>query len=183
MNDLEIPGLTLVHEYVSPDQQARLTRIVDESPWRTDLKRRVQHWGWVYDYRARRVDPATYLGPLPPWAALLARRLAADHHMPEVPDMLIVNEYVPGQGISAHVDCVQCFSGTICSLSLGSQCVMSFSERGQGRIESLLLPPGSLLVLSGDARYRWTHAIPARKSDGKTQRTRRISLTFRTVTI
>ena len=50
---------------------------------------------------------------------------------------------------------------------------------------SLRLEPRSLLILSGEARYDWTHAIPARKSDvikGVRQpRTRRVSLTFRTM--
>jgi hypothetical protein len=39
-----------------------------------------------------------------------------------------------------------------------------------------------LLVLAGDARYRWRHAIPARRSDpDRGPRGRRLSLTFRTV--
>jgi alkylated DNA repair dioxygenase AlkB len=49
----------------------------------------------------------------------------------------------------------------------------------------LYLEPRSLITLSGLARYQWTHAIPARKSDVvdgfKIERGRRISLTFRTV--
>jgi alkylated DNA repair dioxygenase AlkB len=44
-----------------------------------------------------------------------------------------------------------------------------------------------LLILSGEARYDWTHEIPARKSDvingARQPRTRRVSLTFRTVTL
>jgi alkylated DNA repair dioxygenase AlkB len=49
----------------------------------------------------------------------------------------------------------------------------------------LHLQPASLLVLKGDARHMWTHAIPARKTDvfegQKHTRYRRISLTFRTM--
>ena len=30
---------------------------------------------------------------------------------------------------------------------------------------SILLPPRSLLVLTGEARYRWQHYIPHRKRD------------------
>lgn len=43
-----------------------------------------------------------------------------------------------------------------------------------------------LLILSGPARYDWTHEIPARKSDvingARQPRRRRVSLTFRAVT-
>lgn len=104
---------------------------------------------------------------------------------PAVPDQVIVNEYEPGQGISAHIDCVPCFDGTIASLSLGSSCVMEFlNARTRGKRE-ILLDERSLIVLSGEARYDWTHAIPGRKSDmingQKMYRLRRASLTFRNV--
>lgn len=79
-----------------------------------------------------------------------------------------------------------CFGDTIASLSLGSACVMDFTNV-TGEKQSHLLEPRSLLILSGDARYHWQHAIPARKSDkwnGQSiPRARRISLTFRTIVI
>ena len=94
-----------------------------------------------------------------------------------------MNEYEPGQGISKHVDCVPCFGNAIASLSLGSTCVMEFS-RPEAKVP-VLLEPRSVVILQGDARYHWCHAIPARKNDtyaGRLiPRSRRISLTFRTV--
>jgi alkylated DNA repair dioxygenase AlkB len=73
----------------------------------------------------------------------------------------------------------------IASLSLGGACVMRFAHRASGAVVELPLLPRSLLILQGPARYEWTHAIPARKSDpttgGRIPRTRRVSLTFRTV--
>jgi alkylated DNA repair dioxygenase AlkB len=77
----------------------------------------------------------------------------------EIPDQVIINEYQLGQGISAHIDCVPCFADTIASLSLGSPCVMDFAHSKTGEKSSLLLEPYSLLVLSGDARYVWQHAM------------------------
>jgi alkylated DNA repair dioxygenase AlkB len=44
----------------------------------------------------------------------------------EVTNQTIVNEYRPGQGIAAHVDCVPCFGATILSLSLGSSSVVGY---------------------------------------------------------
>ena len=43
-----------------------------------------------------------------------------------MPDQLIVNEYQPGQGISAHIDCEPCFKNTIVTVSLGSVYEMDF---------------------------------------------------------
>ena len=179
-------GLTLVPEHLPPARQAALLARIDAFPWRTDLKRRVQHHGWRYDYRARRVSANDRIGPLPDWLLEEAERLVADGWFAGPPDQAIVNEYVPGQGIAAHVDCEPCFGEAIASLSIGSACVMEFRERGSGRRASLVLDPGSLLVLSGPARHDWTHAIPARKSDPidgvRRARGRRVSITFRTVT-
>jgi alkylated DNA repair dioxygenase AlkB len=181
-----VPGLTYLPDYIDPATHDRLVEAIDAQPWLTRLKRRVQHYGWIYDYKARAVDPAQYLGPLPDWAAGLATRLR-EGFFPDGPDQLIVNEYEPGQGISAHVDQPQSFGPTVASLSLGSTCVMELTHAPTGQMIPLLLEPRSLLVLQGEARYDWRHAIPARKSDtfaGQTfPRARRLSLTFRRVLV
>src|SRR5690349_21415561 len=101
---MAVPGLTYVAGYVTEPDEAALLAAVDAEPWLATLKRRVQHYGYRYDYKARTVDPAMFLGPLPGWAQPLAARLVADGHMRSAPDQLIVNEYQPGQGITAHVD-------------------------------------------------------------------------------
>lgn len=98
---------------------------------------------------------------------------------------MIVNEYLPGQGIAAHVDCIPCFGPTILSLSLGAMTVMNFRGPHGERLERVL-QPRSLLVLSGEARLAWAHGIASRKTDviagARIARSRRVSLTFRTVT-
>jgi alkylated DNA repair dioxygenase AlkB len=182
-----VPGLQYVKQYESAQAEADVLGAADAEPWLADLKRRVQHYGYRYDYKARKVDPSMYLGPLPVWAQPLASRLVADGYMPAAPDQLIVNEYEPGQGITAHVDCVPCFGPVVCSVTLGSQCVMELSALEGNGVESLLLERGSLVVLAGEARYKWRHAIPGRKSDSVAGRVlpreRRVSLTFRTVLV
>jgi alkylated DNA repair dioxygenase AlkB len=172
----DIPGLQYLPDFITEDEEKALVEDIDQRPWLNDLKRRVQHYGYKYDYKARTVDDS-YLGPLPDWLMPITQKL------PFKPNQAIVNEYLPGQGISAHVDCVPCFDGTITSLSLGAGAVMQFTNRQERH--DLYLEPRSLIILSGPVRYEWTHAIPARKSDVvdgfKIERDRRISLTFRKV--
>lgn len=179
-------GLTYLENYISEDEANRLVQEIDAAPWCTDLKRRVQHYGYRYDYKARQGRREDYLGPLPEVFQHLAQRLTDERHFQSIPDQVIVNEYEPGQGISAHIDCEPCFGATIASLSLLSACVMRFSSQAYSRQMDLYLQPASLLVLNGDARHFWTHAIPARKTDviegQKHRRSRRLSLTFRTMT-
>lgn len=179
----DIPGLLVIPDYVDADTERDLLAAVDAEPWREDLTRRVQHYGWVYDYRKRKVDPSMYLGPLPDWSLPLAERLVTDGHMQE-PEQLIVNEYEPGQGISSHVDSPESFGPVVISLCLGSGCIMQFAHPDHERQEAWL-PARTLVVLSGPARDEWAHAIPGRKSDVvgglKWPRGRRVSLTFRTI--
>lgn len=172
-----IPGLQYLPDFITTKEERALIKAIDQQPWLHDLKRRVQHYGYKYDYKARAVTADSYLGSLPDWLMPITQKL------PFKPDQAIVNEYLPGQGISAHVDCVPCFSDTIASLSLGSGVIMQFTN-GQEKHDPYL-ESRSLIILSGPARYEWTHAIPARKSDVvdgfKIERGRRVSMTFRTV--
>ncbi len=123
--------------------------------------------------------------PIPGWAEPLTRRLFAEGHTGRPADQVIVNEYLPGQGISAHVDCVPCFGPEVAAVSLGSACTMDFIDPDGAERVPVRLEPGSLLVMRGPARYSWRHAIAARKSDptprGRVPRGRRVSVTFRTV--
>lgn len=180
-----IPGLLYVADYLDLAQQEMLLAQVDSHPWSLDLQRRVQHHGYAYDYRRRTIDAGAALGPLTGWLWDLSERLFRDGFCEAPPDQVIVNEYLPGQGIALHVDCEPCFGETIISLSLGSVCVMDFADSRSNAQAQLLLERGSLLVLQGDARYRWKHGIARRKTDTYAghliRRDRRISLTFRNV--
>lgn len=182
-NYLNVPGLSYLAELLNSEQESLVLAQVDSRPWQTDLKRRVQHYGYKYDYKARRVAPSMFVGELPPFAVSIGRRLADSGLMPAMPDQLIVNEYLPGQGITPHVDCEPCFQDFITTVSLGSVYTMDLIEVETGEIKSIRLELGSCLVFSGPARYQWKHGIKARKTDDGQRRGRRVSLTFRSVIV
>ncbi len=170
-------GLQYLPNFITPEQAKELLSFIERSPWSSALKRRTQHYGYVYDYTKKRVSRDMYLGPLPSPILELGVQLMGN------PEQAIVNEYYPGQGISHHVDCVPCFGPTICSVSLLSPVAMEFRQyRGSGT-EELLLQENSALILSGEARYGWSHAIIPRMKDGDIVRRRRISVTFRTMVV
>lgn len=110
---LDIQGLTYISDFISIHEQDFLLAEIGRQPWLTDLKRRVQHYGYKYDYKARAVGNDAYLGPFPDWLSSLSRKLQDGGVFSPAPDQAIVNEYLPGQGISAHIDCLPCFTGTI----------------------------------------------------------------------
>lgn len=188
-NDLallsKVKGLLYLPEYITNEEHTLFWQAVNAQNWLGDLKRRVQHYGYKYDYKARFIDYSMKIGELPEWVTALAKKLYQNGYMPAIPDQLIVNEYKQGQGIASHVDCEPCFGDTIISLSLGSSCVMDFINKGTKEKVEVLLEPRSLVVLKDDARYLWTHGILGKKTDyfrgQKYERTTRISLTFRNV--
>lgn len=176
---VNLPGLLYIPDYILPEYEEELIKTIDTRSWNLELKRRTQHYGYKYDYSARFIDSSYYIGEIPDWIDKLCHRLYSECIFMDKPDQVIINEYIPGQGIAPHIDCVQCFTDTICSLSLSSGCAMDLSN---GNIKkSIYLDSRSLLILKGDARYKWKHEIKKRKNDSGLKRQRRISLTFRKV--
>ena len=178
---LDVPGLVFHPNFLTQSEQDDALKNVYGLPWQDDLKRRVQHYGYKYDYRARKIDATMYVGPLPEFAQRIGERLVEGKLMTETPDQLIVNEYLPGQGITAHVDCEPCFTDQIVTISLGSEYEMEFSYIETSDVKKVRLRLGSAILMQGDARYKWKHAIKARKSDNGVPRGTRVSLTYRKV--
>lgn len=180
-----INGLIYIENFISLDEQNFLIESIDKYPWDSSLKRRTQHYGYKYDYTKKNIDKSSYVGAVPDIFKIYCESLTKNEWFANAPDQIIINEYLPGQGISKHVDCIPCFDKTIASLSLNTSCIMQFEQWGQNEKKFLLLKPLSLLILTGDARYRWMHSIPACTEDVWNEevlpRGRRISLTFRKI--
>ena len=243
-HDVTVPGLVLVPEYVTPQQEKVLMAVLTgpHAPWSPSqnnfsgtgtVKRRVQHYGYVFDYETANVlrDRCAQGSDCPPMPQVPQEELntldsymtqAADQgkgwellagliektrrhdfqgsgaHSPEAAEgelaygslnQMTVNEYKPGDGIGAHVDTPSAFSDGLISISLNSGIVMEFRKvQDEGSKEILkklvYLPPRSLLLMSGAARYGWKHYIVTRMTDthnGKVlTRGLRVSLTLRT---
>jgi alkylated DNA repair dioxygenase AlkB len=186
-SDLLPEGLIIMPDFISIADETALVAEIDgpEGPaWGDELRRRVKHFGFRYNYKSRAISMSDKIDDIPRWARGCADRLIENGHFESAPDQLIVNEYEPGQGISSHIDRASCFGPVVASLSLLSDVVMDF-ESADGAKVSALLPSRSMLVLSGPARYAWKHGIAARKRDSISgidlRRQRRLSLTYRTV--
>jgi len=191
---LGVPGLTLIEDFVTEEEEREMLKCVDsDERWQRLAKRRVLHYGYAFDYGTR--DARDETSPMPAFVARLLRR-ASECGAPGASesatcDQLTVNEYVCGVGIAPHVDTHSAFGPTILSVSLAGRAVMEFRLHEGGEKEprerrAISMPPRSLLVLHGEARYRWLHYIPHRKRDAivgedecETREERRVSFTFR----
>lgn len=178
-----INGLVYKEDFLSIEEEELILSEIDHAVWDNHLKRRVQHYGYLYDYKKKNINQDLKTGELPHWLLLLERKIQTDLNLENSFDQVIINEYEPGQGISGHIDCVPCFEDIIVSVSLLSSCVMQFSKNGER--QEILLQPRSILLLSGEARYSWKHGIKAVKNDKWEgtiiPRKRRVSVTFRKI--
>ncbi len=185
---IEPTGLIYRPDFITQEEEAQLLEWIDAAEWSTELQRRVQHYGWRYDYKKRGIDESDRAPALPEWAHELSHRLVDEGLMPNLPDQVIVNEYVGEQGITPHIDHPDDFAEHIATVSLLETWDMRFTLGRKGKSVSQPLECRSVAILAGDARYRWKHEIPKRKNEPRRsrpgkgrwiERSRRISLTFR----
>ncbi|XP_063699784.1 alkylated DNA repair protein alkB homolog 8 [Culicoides brevitarsis] len=186
-------GIFLLPDFISEDEEQILLEKIDVSDAKAvdgSLKHRlVKHFGFEFIYGKNTVDPNSPLDRKIPseFDSLVFKRL--HKQKPEfssfLPEQMTVNKYEPGQGIPPHVDTHSPFCDPIVSLSLLGDTVMEF--RDETRHACLYLPRRSLLVMSGESRYGWTHSITPRMTDvvpksgglSMQKRETRVSCTFR----
>jgi alkylated DNA repair dioxygenase AlkB len=177
-------GLHVLDDWLSVHDEERIMNEIDSLAWDTTIRRRVQHYGFRFKYSQLMADSDAPVSDFPPIIKSLVheRSELAMHEF----DQLTVNEYVAGIGIASHCDTHSAFSDTIAVISLLNPITMDFVYHDGTRKVSVVIPPRSLFLMTGDSRYGWRHAIASRKSDVGTDgtpspRLRRVSLTFRKI--
>ena len=150
-----IEGMSYISNWITNEEHDVLLKEIDNCKWETTLQRRVQQYGYRSDYRKAKnmimSHKDNYIGELPNFLQEIAIRLHNEGIFEDIPDEVLINEYEPGQGISFHVDCVPCFGDVVCSLSLGSQCIMDLKKDTDTIYKHL--EKNSILILSGESRY------------------------------
>lgn len=169
-------GLTYIKDFITEDEENKLITFINSMEWNNELSRRTQQYGYKYNYSKNNILEKAKV--IPHQFNFIINAISQKFNKNF--DQLIINEYVAGQGISPHIDHIKLFDDTIISISLGSPCVMKFTNNDN--IYEQILDRRSMVALQSDVRYKWKHSIPARKSDNNIDRTTRISLTFRKTT-
>ncbi|WOL04305.1 alkylated DNA repair protein [Canna indica] len=192
-SDLAIPGIYLVHDFITLEEEQELLAEVDSRQWSNLSKRRVQHYGYEFLYKTRNVDSQQFLGELPSFVSIILQKLQSfpglDCKRSKEINQLTVNEYPCGVGLSPHIDTHSAFDELIFSLSTAGSCIMEFrrySDPGTWRLpaasvdeihednidlssnftrKAIFLPPRSMLLMTGEGRYAWHHYIPHHKVD------------------
>ncbi|KAM9659568.1 tRNA (carboxymethyluridine(34)-5-O)-methyltransferase ALKBH8 [Trichechus inunguis] len=166
------PGLMVVEEVISSEDEKMLLESIDwtegtdnQNVQKSLKHRRVKHFGFEFHYETNSVDKNKPLpGGLPEICDSILEKWLKEAYIKRKPDQLTINQYEPGHGIPAHIDTHSAFEDEIISLSLGAEIVMDF-KHPDGVTVPVMLPRRSLLVMTGESRYLWTHGITPRKFD------------------
>jgi alkylated DNA repair protein alkB family protein 8 len=76
-----IPGLQLLLNFVTPEEEQQLLDHIDKAPWTSLAKRRVQHYGYTFEYSQRSINPEQGLGELPGFVQTVVQRVQVRQDM------------------------------------------------------------------------------------------------------
>lgn len=183
------PGFFLVPDAISADDEKEILTFLENEKWtpltiKVDTGRLVLQYGLRFNYHHHEV--VADVPDIPDVLKGLINRLYKVCQEQNLKfgkaTQIIVNKYTPGQGISKHIDW-KGFGPVVASFTLKASADIEF-ENGSQRL-TVHPPARSLYLMSGDARTKWTHSMPARKYDviggKKVMRETRVSVTIRSV--
>ncbi len=164
-------------------REQQLLDEIDSQTWLVDYLRRLQYYGYRNELE-KPYNLVPFPVEMPPFMRRLSEELVENGIILLQPDQVIINEYVPGEGIKPHKDRAY-YENQICGVNLGSGCIMRFIKGQYEEVINIEIPRRSAYVMQDDARKKWKHAIPPRKKDNiegnVKHRDRRVSITYRKV--
>jgi alkylated DNA repair dioxygenase AlkB len=178
-----LSGLYLYPDFINETKEEQLLNEIDSHTWIVDYLRRLQYYGYRNELD-KPYDLIPFPIPMPPLIYQLSQEIVEQNILLLQPDQVIINEYVPGEGIKPHKDRAY-YENQICGVNLGSGCIMRFIKGKNEEVIDIEIPRRSLYVMQDDARKKWSHGIPPRKKDNINgtlkHRERRVSITYRKV--
>ncbi|XP_011703443.1 PREDICTED: alpha-ketoglutarate-dependent dioxygenase alkB homolog 6 [Wasmannia auropunctata] len=168
----EIPGTACyIPNFITEEEERQIIKRVNSVPqpkWTQLSHRRLQNWGGIPHPKGMIAEE------IPDWLQRYIDKVTALNAFEKgvLPNHVLINEYLSGQGIMAHSD-GPLFYPVVTTVSCGSHTLLDFykrletTEQQQPKLEfSLLLERRSLLVLQKDLYHNYLHSIAERETDG-----------------
>lgn len=190
---LEVPGLFYIQNIIPTKMSADVISFLNNSnnSWQrlgnSAFARETLQYGYKYNYLTYETHQKIEDIPdiLKQLIDLIPPQFKTDATKPF--NQCIVNKYLPGQGISAHID-HRSFGPVISCFTFQSGGIMTFKDartNSDTTTFQLYTEPNSLYIMTREARYNFLHSMSKTKTDtidGKRKkRGVRISITFRHV--
>lgn len=119
-----VPTVFYIPDFITDSEQDQLLNKIYQAPvskWKSLKNRKLQNWGGVVH------EKGLLAQDLPPWLKRVTERIFEESCLfPSAINHVLINEYLPNQGIMAHQDGPAYFP-VVAILSLGSPAVMDFT--------------------------------------------------------
>ncbi|PIA51491.1 hypothetical protein AQUCO_01100376v1 [Aquilegia coerulea] len=125
-----LPTLIYIPDFITETEQTQLLNHIYKAPitkWKSLKNRRLQNWGGVVH------EKGLLPQALPPWLTKITQRICQRTGLfPSAINHVLINEYLPDQGIMPHQDGPAYFP-VVAILSLGCPAVMNFTPHSKLR--------------------------------------------------
>ncbi|KAL7286579.1 hypothetical protein TKK_0019206 [Trichogramma kaykai] len=169
-----VPGIPpqayYIPNFITEEEENDIIQKIQSTPqpkWTQLSHRRLQNWGGIPHPKGMIAEE------IPQWLKKQIDKIVELHIFDDSkrPNHVLINEYLPGQGIMPHSDGPM-FHPIVTTISCGSHTQLTFYKRHDtNNIElpekefSLLLEPRSLLILQKDLYYNYLHSIEESNND------------------
>ncbi|XP_053703646.1 alpha-ketoglutarate-dependent dioxygenase alkB homolog 4 [Synchiropus splendidus] len=164
------PGVVLRENFISEEEEEKLVHAMDHDTWIPSQSGRwKQDFGPKVNFKKRKIRVGIFSG-LPPLSQKLVARMQLDLSLRDFQPVEQCNlDYRPqrGSAIDPHLDDSWLWGERLVTVNMLSDTVLTMTlEQGLPELNlaeevhvCVKLPRRSLLVLHGEARHRWKHAI------------------------
>ncbi|XP_037362780.1 alpha-ketoglutarate-dependent dioxygenase alkB homolog 4 [Talpa occidentalis] len=139
------PGVTLIEDFVTPEEEANMVQLMDQEPWKLSQSgRRKQDYGPKVNFRKQKLKTAGFSG-LPSFSRELVQRMSLYPVLEGFQPVEQCNlDYCPerGSAIEPHLDDTWLWGERLVSLNLLSPTVLSMSRETPGSLLLGLDPTG-----------------------------------------
>ncbi|KAM0736259.1 Alpha-ketoglutarate-dependent dioxygenase alkB-like protein 6 [Formica fusca] len=159
-----------IPNFITEEEERQIIKYINSVPlpkWTQLSHRRLQNWGGIPHPKGMIAEE------IPSWLQKYIDKVTALNAFESrvLPNHVLINEYLSGQGIMAHSD-GPLFYPVVTTISCGAHTLLDFykrldtTEQQQPKLEfSLLLERRSLLVLQKDLYHNYLHSIAERDVD------------------
>jgi len=178
---LNFPGIVIVRNFINDKEEQEIANEIDKTTWvESQSGRKKQDYGPKVNFKRKKLKPTGFSG-LPNFSKFLYERMMT---LPVMEGFLPVElcnlDYHPSRGsqIVPHFDDFWVWGDRLVTINLLSDTILTMTCDERPGLEVLVpMPARSLIVVHGEARTIWKHAV--KRSDICS---RRLAITFRELT-
>jgi alkylated DNA repair protein alkB family protein 4 len=177
-----LDGIYLVSDFLNENEENDLVNSIDNDVWISSQSGRIkQDFGIKINFKKQTIKTKYFTG-MPMYSKQIIERLQTHRVLNDFQSVELCNlDYCSQRGshIDPHIDDIWIWGERLITINLLSNTILSLipNEKDTNKIIYIPLPRRWMVVLYGDARYEYKHAIQRQHIQA-----RRLAVTFRELT-